>query len=78
MILERRGMSRCKCVMYTILAILIVQTSSAFAGNSLNSQSQNAINPRNSSTETPTGGKRFLYLFPYLKDLQTFDEDKTC
>ncbi|XP_020619095.1 kielin/chordin-like protein [Orbicella faveolata] len=57
MILERRGMSRCKCVMYTILAILIAQTSSAFAGNSLNSQSQNAINPRNSSTETPTGGE---------------------
>jgi len=59
MISERRGMSKCKLkfVMYTILAILIAQASSALAGNSLNSLSQNAINPRNSSTETPTGGK---------------------
>ena len=64
MISESRRRSQGKCVMYAILAIMIAQASSALAGNSLNAQSQNAINPRNSSTVTPTGGKEFLLLFP--------------
>ena len=57
---ESCRMSKCECVMFLILAIMIAQASLALAGNSLNSQSQNAINPRNSSTVTPTGGKRFF------------------
>lgn len=59
MISERRRMSKCKCVMYTIVVIIIAQASSALAGNS---QSQNAINPRNSSTVTPTGGKGSIFV----------------
>ena len=61
MISESRGI--CESVLYTVLAFLIAQTSSALAGSSLNSQRQNAINPRNSTNETPTaniGGKEFL------------------
>ena len=64
MISESRRRSQGKCVMYAMLAIMIAQASSALAGNSLNAQSQNAINPRNSSMVTPTGGKEFLLLFP--------------
>lgn len=58
MISESRRMSKCKCVMYTIV-VIIAQASSALAGNS---QSQNAINPRNSSTVTPTGGKGSIFV----------------
>lgn len=64
MISERRGI--CKRLMYTILAMVIAQASSALAVNSLNSLSQNAINPRNSSTETPTGGESCTS-FPNLR-----------
>ena len=40
-----------------IHVILFMSTTSTLTANSLNSQSQNAINPRNSSTEIPKQGK---------------------